>query len=307
MTFRERACPLCGSSEARTILDPEAAAFCRTNWSYAADAGAILGLDAAARFPIVECARCGLVRALLLPSDEFLSTLYDRVIQREACVAGSENRDSYARRCRYVADLVELAAPGARALDFGSGLGVTQRILQACGVECIGYDPSALRQDYGRGYELEVLSDREALAGRGPFGILVLDNVLEHVPDPVATVTFLRSLAAPGAVVYVSVPPYEPAMLERQIAAYRAGQPLDMTLNPWEHLSYFSRRTLDATMARGGFTPIPPPGPPGLGIRRETAAVARMKNSLASLPRLLRWGLRGRELESAEQRYYRLA
>ena len=138
---------------------------------------------------------------------------------------------------RYVAELIELAPPGdpLRALDYGSGLGVTLRMLAACGVDATGFDPSAVRTDYVRDRELTFVHDAGALSG--PFGIVVLDNVLEHVPDPIVTMTMLRDIDVfAGTIAYVSVPPYEEAFMREQVERHRRGDAVDMTLNP-EHSS----------------------------------------------------------------------
>lgn len=289
-------------------MELEADAFCRTNWTYSPDFRAILGIAGRALFPIVRCRRCAMVFASLLPDDEFLSALYDRVIRKTECIAGSENRPGYARRLRYVAELLELAPPAdpLRALDYGSGLGVTLRILRACGVEPSGYDPSALRSDYMVEHDLTIAGTRDAL--NGTFGAVVLDNVLEHLPDPVETIEWLRGVTAPGTVAYVSVPPYEAAFLRAQVGRHRDGEAIDMTLNPWEHLNYFSLAHLDALLARGGFRRLEArerTSPPAVGLRPERGALSRTKNAAASMARLARYAVRGDVLASAEHAFYR--
>lgn len=298
--FATRRCPLCGG-RGTTLIAPEAAEFSRTNFTYAEKFRQLLGLDDPARFPIDRCTQCGFVYAAELPPPEFLDVLYDVVIDRDRCIEGSENRSGYARRLRYVADLLDLAPAGdPRALDYGSGLGVTLRIFRTVNVPAIGFDPSALRRDYSG--EDVVTGDPNELRRHAPFTIVVLDNVLEHVPDPVATLAFLGEITAAGTVAYVSVPPYDEPFLQRQIAAHREGRPLDMTLNPWEHLNYFSSASLDALMERVGFARI---ARAEIGLRAETQPKARMKNALASMPRLAKWALRGRALASAEHAFYR--
>lgn len=306
--MQPRHCPLCGSNEQETVVELEADAFCRTNWTYSPDFRAILGVGDPALFPIVRCRRCAMVFALLLPGDEFLGALYDRVIQKTECIAGSENRPGYARRLRYVAELLELAPPvdPLRALDYGSGLGVTLRILRACGVESAGYDPSALRNDYVREHDLTIAGSRETLGGT--FGAVVLDNVLEHLPDPAGTIEWLRGLTVPGTVAYVSVPPYEAAFLRTQVDRHRNGEAIDMTLNPWEHLNYFSLAHLDALLARGGFRRLEArerTTPPAVGLRPERGAISRSKNAAASMARLARYTIRGDVLATAEHAFYR--
>ncbi|HEX6085686.1 MAG TPA: class I SAM-dependent methyltransferase [Thermoanaerobaculia bacterium] len=306
--MQARSCPLCGANEHETVLELEADAFCRTNWTYSADFRTILGIGDRALFPVVRCRRCAMVFAALLPDDDFLTALYDRVIGKAECVAGSENRPGYARRLRYVAELLELAPPGdpLRALDYGSGLGVTLRLLRACGVDSTGFDPSAIRNEYVGEHELTTVSDRSAL--QGIFSIVVLDNVLEHLPDPAATLEWLRGVTAAGAVAYVSVPPYESDFVHEQVGHHRRGEPLDMTLNPWEHLNYFSLAHLDTLMLRGGFRRLAASrraAAPGIGLRPERSAARRGKNAAASMARLVRYALRGDVLATAEHAFYR--
>jgi SAM-dependent methyltransferase len=302
--MRVRACPLCDSRDADTLFEPEAAEFCATNWSYREDYRALLRLPPQATFPIVRCRKCELVYAKLLPDDAFLAKLYDEVIREDDCVKGSENRESYARRLRYVAELIELAPEGThRALDYGSGLGVTSRILRSCGVETVAYDPSSLR----RGYSGEFADIDEVNRGE-PYGMVVFDNVLEHLPNPVRVVMDVGAMTIPHGVAYVSVPSYEREMLDRQIAAHRRREALDMTLNPWEHLNYFDLQHLDALMGIGGFERIESAGrvaPPNVGLRAEDSRVARLKNAVASLPRIGRYAVTGDVLASTEHAFYR--
>ncbi|HKR64506.1 MAG TPA: class I SAM-dependent methyltransferase [Thermoanaerobaculia bacterium] len=309
-TFRSRACPLCGGTEGATLFAPEAEEFCSTNSTYDPRWRELLDLPKPSHFPIRRCARCGFVFAELLPDDDFLAALYDRVIVEERCVEGSEFSESYAARLRSVADLLELTKrlPQRKALDYGSGAGVTLRILAACNVDAVGFEPSAMRAEYSRAKGMRVVSDTQSLADNAPFAMLIFDDVLEHLPDPVATIQHLGSLTAPGAAAFVSSPSFEEPALQRQIEQHRRGAPMRRTVNPWEHLSYFSRATLDRLMERGGFHPIAPHElgrAPDIGLRAERGTVARMKNSAMSIARALRWAATGADLASVERRYYR--
>ena len=300
--MQPRSCPLCASIDAGTILELEAGEFCRTNWTYSPDFRAILGLQDRAIYPIQRCRACAFVYAGLLPDGAFLTALYDRVIREDECVDGSENRAGYARRLRYVADLLELA-PAGPVLDYGSGLGVTLRVLRACKVDATGLEPSAPRRDYSG----DVVATLEEAAPRGPFAAIVLDNVLEHLPEPVAAIESIGAVCAPGAVAYVSVPAYEHEFLDRQIDAHRGGRDVDMTLNPWEHLNYFTLAHLDALMRRGGFQRVAAQQrtTPAIGLRATPNTLARWKNSAASALRLARYAISGDVLATAEHAYYR--
>jgi hypothetical protein len=307
---RRRCCPLCASEDARTLARLRAEEFCGANWTYVPQWREIVA-SGDETFPIVACGRCGFVYAELVPDDAFLELVYERVIDPAKCVEGSEKRDSYSRRLRYVAETIDLA-PDAElvALDYGSGVGVTTRILASCGVRTIAFDPSASRVAYSGERNATIVSERDALRERGPFSIVILDNVLEHLPDPVEAVRFVASLCVRDAIVFASVPGYEPSRLQVELDAHERGAAIDMTFNPWEHLNYFSTATLDALMSMGGFQRVPAArqvSAPNIGLRAEASTSARVKNVAASAVRMLGYVARGEAVVSAEHAFYRYA
>jgi 2-polyprenyl-3-methyl-5-hydroxy-6-metoxy-1,4-benzoquinol methylase len=305
--MQPRACPLCKDDAGEILMELEAEEFCRSNWTYARDFRAILALPSRAIFPIHRCVRCRFVYAALLPDEEFLAKLYDSVISQPHCVEGSENRTSYARRLRYSGELLELS-PDGRALDYGSGVGVTSRILAACGVEALAFDPSIVRLSHSRQAGVNATTEMDEVRRQSPYAMLVLDNVLEHLPDPAGVVESLGALAVPQAVAYVSVPAYEETFLRRQVEAHRTASPINMTLNPWEHLNYFTLNHLDDLMMRGGFQRISASARttgPVIGLRAEQSGRRRAQNGLATILRLAKYVVTGDVLPSAEHVFYR--
>jgi SAM-dependent methyltransferase len=234
------------------------------------------------------------------------------VIQPDLCAAGSENDASYARRLRYVADLINLAPTDGplRALDFGSGIGVTSRFMRAAGIDVQGLDPSASRAKHSSSMGTSTLTHLDQLAAAAPFNLLVFDNVLEHLPDPVETLERVAARCSRGTIAFVSVPDCGERALARVGQSLRLHRVLDKTFNPWEHLNYFSLAHLDTLMDRGGFVRISEahlPGPVEIGLRPTAARVGRLKNVAASTARLLRYALSGRGVESPERTFYRKA
>jgi SAM-dependent methyltransferase len=153
-----------------------------------------------------------------------------------------------------------------------------------------------------------VVRARDKLMAEGPFDMIVCDNVLEHLPDPAEAIGFLASVAVPGAALYVSVPDCDSRFVEAQVRAYRAGESLDMTLNPWEHLNYFDLAHLDGMLDRGGFKPISEfdlAGVVHIGLRRDAEFVPRLKNVCATGLRLVRYAMTGRALRSPNRTFYR--
>jgi 2-polyprenyl-3-methyl-5-hydroxy-6-metoxy-1,4-benzoquinol methylase len=308
--FTLRPCPACGSEERRTLFELNASQFCRANYTYAENYNELLGLAGNELFPIDRCVACGFIYARLLPADDFLKLVYDKVISFNECYAGSENGAGYARRMRYVATLMDLCAvkDNFHALDFGCGLGVTLRLLRSVNATVIGYDPSPVRADSIKTPGITVLRTLDQIESlEEKFDMVVFDNVLEHVPEPAHTIRLIGRLCKPGAVVFVSVPSYEDAFLERQLEAISKGEMIDMTLNPWEHLNYFNRVNLDRMLLSAGFESIKAAQLPeniDIGLRPETNRSSRIKNSLASTVRMIRYVALGDVGRSVEYSFY---
>jgi 2-polyprenyl-6-hydroxyphenyl methylase / 3-demethylubiquinone-9 3-methyltransferase len=114
-------------------------------------------------------------------------------------------------RAAYVAQHVKLT--GARVLDVGCGGGLLAEALARAGAQLTGIDlapgmievarlhaaESALAIDYR-------VSSAEALAGSdvAPFDAVTCMEMLEHVPDPAASVATLARLVRPGGALFVS-------------------------------------------------------------------------------------------------------
>lgn len=312
-TFTERPCPACGSHDRILLFPLKASQFCPANWTYAANYNELLGLTGSECFPIERCQSCRFVYARLLPSHDFLKLVYEQVILFDACHGGSENRLGYARRMRYIATLLDLCIhkEDLHALDFGCGLGVTLRLLRSVNVTVIGYEPSPVRTDSIKVPGVTVLqSVGEIESLQETFDMVICDNVLEHVPEPLKTINLIAALCKPGAVLFVSVPGYEDAFIKRQLEVIEKSEIPDMTLNPWEHLNYFDLLNLDRMLLKAGFEAVKASELSehiNIGLRPETTLLNRVKNGLASTVRTIRYVALGDTARSVEHSFYRFA
>ncbi len=307
-----RNCPNCESASTRVLLNAKPVDFCNSNWTYRRNWPEILGAEFQDQcFPIVECIGCGFIFAKILPSPEFLTQVYDEVIDKDIAAKASRDPTDIARRLRYISQSLLLVSrnPAPKALDYGCGFGMTLKLLLAAGVQAIGFDPSELRIESLEHTEC-VTNSFDDLSTKKPYDLVICDNVLEHLPNPRPTLRRLATLCAPGAILYVSVPAYE----KTRIDAIRSGgtsiMSEDMCLNPWEHLNYFCLESLDHMMGDYGFKAIPAASLAGevdIGLRPEQQLVDRQKNALASLVRLVSYAFTGRAVHSVESRFYRFS
>lgn len=154
-----------------------------------------------------------------------------------------------------VAALFRLAREGGgRVLDLGCGPGVLAAALAAEGAEVLGADLDAEAVDVARsrGVDAMVVDLRdedwvEKVAGRGPFDVLVLADVLEHLVEPERVLRTVRdrALLADGGFVLVSIPnATHEALLANLLSAdfrYTPTGLLDATHVRWFTLHSFRR------------------------------------------------------------------
>lgn len=134
----------------------------------------------------------------------------DRVYQDMAAI--EEDHWWFRGRRAVIRALLERAPlPAApRALDAGCGTGRNLVEYQALGGTAVGAEPERAAVEIARGRGLEVV---EAPAERlpfddGSFDLVAATDVLEHTADDRATLRELARVAAPGAVLLVTVPAY---------------------------------------------------------------------------------------------------
>jgi len=121
-----------------------------------------------------------------------------------------ENYRSFAdRRAQLVVDIIGQQGEirGQRVLDYGCGEGATARLMHALGALVTACDIRADVAGNFVGTDIVFMAeDFVATPGPGPFDIVILQDVLEHVPDPRMTVQHMCRLLAPGGMIYISTP-----------------------------------------------------------------------------------------------------
>jgi 2-polyprenyl-3-methyl-5-hydroxy-6-metoxy-1,4-benzoquinol methylase len=163
------------------------------------------------------------------------------------------NRVLHALICREL-NVTDLR--GRTLLDIGAGEGFTLRYFHDLGVKVAGADFSKAGIERHNPDLLShfVQCDVNTLPLAGPFDFVVLNGVLEHVRDPRATITSIKSHCHPATLLFVLVP----NEFNRIQMEYLGDAPLESA--PWfcppEHLSYFEPQSLRAILAEAGYDPL---------------------------------------------------
>ena len=146
----------------------------------------------------LRCGECGHLQLAEMPEVEHL---YEDAAS-EDYEAEEEGQRATAR-----AELarVERHAPGrGRLLDFGCWVGFLASEAGARGWQPVGVEPSRWAAERARSRGVEVVD--EADLGLASFEAVTMGDVIEHLPDPGATLDRLHALLAPGGVVWIATP-----------------------------------------------------------------------------------------------------
>lgn len=209
-----------------------------------------------------RCLNCGQRYVWPVPSESVLARIYDRAYYRGG--HGSVGFSDYAalaaarRRMftRHLDRIERLLAPG-RVLDVGCATGDFLVVATERGWNAVGVDPSPARElALAVGARLVGRTIDDADVAPRSLDLITLWDVLEHLPDPVASLRRARQLLAPGGLLAATVP--------------NAGSALARLSGPrWfgyktagEHLQFFTPATIARCFAAAGFQ---------LAVRRPVA------------------------------------
>lgn len=220
-----------------------------THWRTASDH--ILGSPE--RFQAVKCARCGTVRLDPRPPAEEMGKYYaPQTYARAESDEDSglaERLDEYNRRLAERTDRAVAEGVPRKALDCGCGDGRFLAAMARLGWEVEGLETDEVAAALARnrtGGTIHAAPLEELSLPDGSFGLVSLLHVLEHVPDPRATLEAARRLLAPGGTLLVAVP---------NAGSWEAGifgsiwYPLDLPRHFWG----FSPHTLARLVDTSGF------------------------------------------------------
>jgi len=137
-----------------------------------------------------------------------------------------------------------------RLLDVGCGSGALLARMRARGWEAEGIDIDSGALRLARAARLPVrhatLSDLGTERPLRRFDVIVLDHVLEHLHDPVASLRAARQLLRPGGVLWLATP-------NLTALGHRSFTRSWIHLDPPRHLVLFSPGTLRFTLRSAGF------------------------------------------------------
>ncbi len=133
--------------------------------------------------------------------------------------------------------------PGKSVLDVGCGSGVFLSRMKALGMKVSGVDP------FTKNNPALNIKKAELKSVKGQFDVITMNNVLEHVPNPVNDLKIIRKLLKADGTAIIAVPNVN-SVFFKIFGRYWA------ELDAPRHLFHFNRKTLEATMKKAGLKVI---------------------------------------------------
>ncbi|MBV9410086.1 MAG: class I SAM-dependent methyltransferase [Acidimicrobiia bacterium] len=234
-------CPVCGGGDFRALYP-------------APEAGTEGGVDpdafrpSAERFggalgDIVECRTCGHGSLREQPSVDAVAAAYAAA---EDPVSLREEDGQVRTADRALAGIERLTSPGL-VCDVGCWTGSFLVAARNRGWHAVGVEPSSWASARARARGLDVRTAELDDHGQAPGScrLVVMADVLEHLPDPGHALGVAHELLEPGGVLYLTVP--DAGSTLARLLGRRWWSVLPM------HLQYFTRQSLSRLVGSSGF------------------------------------------------------
>ena len=222
-------CPVCPSTDEKTVL-----------------AEVALVPDSDSR--LVQCPSCGVICFDPLPTVEILNRFYSAAYYDFRRWPGEAGGAWFGRRLGKI-------APTGRFLDVGCATGFfLNGIRQSTDWEVHGVEFSPDAVAYAKGeLGLDVLAGDLQDAGYPDefFDYVHVNNVLEHVLDPVGLLSECRRILKPGGRFFLAVP--NGVNDSRNLVEFHRSEGI-AARSPSGHIFFFPARTLQMLLDRLGFT-----------------------------------------------------
>jgi SAM-dependent methyltransferase len=215
-------------------------------------------------YPILRCRSCGGAFVVPRPSQETLTAFYGEHYRREAQESPEEGyRKALEQEAAYPNSTLDAArmvgfckklASGNRLLDVGAGFGFFSREAVARGFKVVALEPAPFCRDIffqlnGFHAAPKMLDAAFAREHGAAFDVVIMSQVLEHLPDLDEALGLLGTLLAPGGLAAIAVPHFRSAVSRLQGRG-------DMFIAPPEHLNFFTLASLVRLFNRNGFQAI---------------------------------------------------
>ncbi|MDC3278803.1 class I SAM-dependent methyltransferase [Litorivicinus sp.] len=202
---------------------------------------------------VMRCDVCSHVFYGVIPSSDQLGEMYGSLRRSQGSPDPARPPSQHMiNEMKKLYSLSQLSSP--TFLDYGAGYGRWSHAAAQVGFSVVSFEPHATRSTENTSYP--VIHERNKLNGR-IFDFIWLEQVLEHVTDPLGVLCDIKSLMSPSTILSISVPNIERSAEGSDIwKTWPYDGTRSHTLAPFQHLHGFSQRSLFTLLHRAGFKPL---------------------------------------------------
>lgn len=214
-----------------------------------------------ASYVLCECAKCSAIFQKSIPAGALMERLYEHWIDPEKIFRLVENESNlhyyagYAQEIMQIIAFIDKMPSSLTFLDYGMGWGRWAAMAQAFGCNSYGTELSTARIEFAKSKGVRCITHEEIV--RYEFDFINTEQVFEHIPEPLATLRYLKNVLKPDGIIKISVPPAYDIARRLRVMNWKSSKGSRNSLNavaPLEHINCFRRKSIlamaDATGLR---------------------------------------------------------
>lgn len=193
----------------------------------------------------LECRSCGLFYAESMPSKaDLISKYVSGQISPLKYYGATKEEDAktFGNRLK----LLTKFNNGKNLLDVGCNIGTLLEVAKGLGFDARGTDINFMCREYGKtkGLKIDNVIEDELPYTR-PFNLIIMNDVIEHMLDPVTYLKMLAAHLAPKGIIFIATP--DVGSWKRPLFGKRW-----IGFKPGEHLYLFNKKTMARLAKRAG-------------------------------------------------------
>lgn len=208
---------------------------------------------------IAQCARCGLIIQVLDWDEKRLRDYYEGEYQAtNSLISGKKISagEHFEERMKTIKPLFERVKPllssGMKVLEIGGGPGALLSSCKPFVKKCVGVELNTEFVKFmQKSLSIEAYAaDINKLRLKDRFDLIIMINTLDHLPNPLETMTTMKSLLGKGGRIYLETPNRDEALNFYLPEPHMA----DFRKFFWHraHLYYFTKETITALFNKCG-------------------------------------------------------
>ncbi len=209
---------------------------------------------------ILQCNICDGIFQQYIPNDKLMYKLYEEWISPDIAfhnhkIIQKELIRKYSQEITTIQNGFYKNKSEIKVLDYGMGWGTWACIAQQLGWDSYGLELSPSRIKHAQSQGVKIVTAEENLNEK--FDFINTEQVFEHIPDPLKTLTKIKTWLKPNGIIKISVPTAQNIDERLKIMNWAAPKGTKYSLNPiapLEHINFYRSESLKQMSQRAGLT-----------------------------------------------------